>query len=80
MSEFANCLNMSGGSAESVEDFLDTSAFLHRDDSELILLINPDKERFSIVVENTSSRWPVSVKIASCEVLVTFLEKEMVSN
>jgi len=55
MSEFANGLNMFGGSAESVKDFLDTSSLLHGDDSELILFVDPDEETLGIVMENTSS-------------------------
>ena len=63
--ELADGLDVSGGSAESVEDFEDTSSWLHRDDSELILFVDPDEESLGVVVEDTSSGWPVSVKVAS---------------
>jgi len=43
------------GSAESVEDLLDSGSLLHGDDSELILFIYPDKERFSFIVEDTTT-------------------------
>ncbi len=62
--ELADGLDVSGSSAESVEDFEDTSSWLHRDDSELILFVDPDEESLGVVVEDTSSGWPVSVKVA----------------
>jgi len=65
MRELADGFNMSAGSAESVEDSEDIGSLLHRDDSELIFLINPNVEGFFIVMENTSTGWPVSVKVAS---------------
>ena len=65
--ELADGLDVSGGSAESVEDLEDTSSLLHGDDSELILLIDPDEESLGVVVEDTSSGWPVSVKVASSQ-------------
>ena len=63
--ELADGFNVSGSSAESVEDLEDTSSLLHGDDSELILLIDPDEESLGVVVEDTSARWPVSVEVAS---------------
>ena len=69
--ELNNRFNMSGGSAESLEDGCDISAWLHGNNSQLILLIDPDEESLAIVVENTSTRWPVSVETARLEELVT---------
>jgi len=80
MSKFANSLNMCGSSAESVKDFLDSCSLLHGDDSELIFFVDPDEETLCIVMENTSTWWPISIKVTSSEILVTFLEKEMVSD
>ena len=48
-------LEVLNSSAESVEDFDDTSVLLHGDDSELILLVNPDQEGLVVVVKDTSS-------------------------
>jgi hypothetical protein len=62
--ELADGLDVGGSSAESVENFEDTSSWLHGDDSELILLIDPDEESLGVVVEDTSAGWPVSVKVA----------------
>jgi hypothetical protein len=80
VTELGNLLNNGGGSAESIEDLFDTSSFLHRDDSELIFFINPNEERFSGIVEDTSTRWPVSVQVASFEEAISFLEQEVVSD
>jgi hypothetical protein len=38
----------------------------------LIFFINPNEERFSIIMEDTSTRWPVSVQVASFEESVSF--------
>jgi hypothetical protein len=62
--ELSDLLNGGGSSAESVEDFTDTSSFLHGDDSELIFFINPNEESLGLVVEDTSTGWPVSVQVA----------------
>lgn len=53
--EFADSFNVLGGSAESVEDLGDSGTWLHGNDSELILLVDPDEESLGVVVENTSS-------------------------
>jgi len=59
------------GSAESLEDSSNVSSLLHGDNSQLVLLVDPDQESLGVVVENTSSRWPVSVEIASLQESVT---------
>jgi hypothetical protein len=80
MSEFSNLGNSSACSAESIENFGNTSTLLHGNNSELIFFIDPDEERFGIVVEDTSSFWPVSVEVACSQESVSLLEKEMVIN
>jgi len=76
--EFANSLNMSGTSAESLENGCDVGIILHGDDSQLILLINPDKESLGSIVENTSSIWPVSIEVASGKESISLFEEEMI--
>jgi hypothetical protein len=44
---------------------MEICTLLHRDDSQLIFFIDPYKESLVIVVENSSSFWPVSVQTAS---------------
>lgn len=65
--ELTDGLDVSSGSAESVEHLEDTSSLLHGDDSELILLIDPDEESLGVVVEDSSAGWPVSVEVASSQ-------------
>ena len=69
--ELGNLLDTGSGTAESLEDLTDVSSLLHGDDSELILLVDPDKESLGIVVEDSSARWPVTVKSAGLEVFVS---------
>jgi hypothetical protein len=64
VSELGNLLNGVGSSAESIEDFMKVCTLLHRDDSELILLVDPDKESLGIVVVDTSALWPFTVETA----------------
>ena len=69
--ELGLLLDGSAGSAESVEDSLDVGTVLHRDDSKLILLVDPDDESLGVVVEDTSARRPVSVEVASLKESIT---------
>jgi len=78
--ELGVLLDVSAGAGESVEDGVDVSTWLHRDDSELILLIDPDQESLGIIMENTSSLRPVSIKVACLKESISFFEKEMVIN
>jgi hypothetical protein len=65
MSELGYSFDVVGSVGKSSEDFSDSRSLLHGDDSELVLFVDPDEESFGIIVENTSSRWPVSVESAS---------------
>jgi len=78
VSELASLLDLVDGSAESVEDLTDVSSILHGDDSELILLVHPDEESLGIVMEDTSSRWPVTVESASLKESVSNHEEEVI--
>jgi hypothetical protein len=78
--ELAYGLDVSGSSTKSVENLEDASSWLHGDDSELILLIDPDEESLGIVMEDTSACWPVSVEVACLQESVSLLEEEMVIN
>jgi len=53
--ELGNLLNGGGSSAKSIEDLLNASSWLHGDNSELILFVNPHKEGLSIIVEDASA-------------------------
>ena len=73
-------LNDVGGISESLEDSLDIRALLHGNDSELILLINPDEESLGGVVEDTSSFWPFSLETSRFKIFVSTLEKEVIGD
>jgi hypothetical protein len=79
VSELSLLLNARNTSGESLEDFSDVGAGLHRNDSELILLIDPHKESLVVVVEDTSCLRPVSLEESRLEILVITLEEEVVS-
>jgi len=68
------------GLGKSGEDLLDVRSSLHGDDSKLILFVDPDKESLGVVVVNTSSLWPLSLKTSRLEIFITTLEEEMIGN
>lgn len=71
-------LNQFLGSGQSVEDGSDITTGLHRDDSELILFVDPDEEGLVVIVEDTSCSWPVSVQSAGLQESVSLLEQEVI--
>ena len=71
MSELSDFLNGSSCTRKAVENGCNVSTRLHRDNSQLIFFVNPNKEGLVIVVENSSARWPVTVKSASFKETVT---------
>ena len=64
VSELGSSLDSGSGTAEALEDGTDVGTLLHGDDTELILLINPDEEGLGVVVEDTSALGPVAVETA----------------
>jgi len=65
-------------SGQPLEDSLDVTALLHGDDSELILLVDPDQEGLGVVVENATALGPVALHTGHLQVGVTGHEEEMV--
>jgi len=65
-------------SGQSLEDTLDVTALLHGDDTELILLVDPDQEGLGGVVEDTTALGPVTLHTSDLQVGVTRHEEEMV--
>jgi hypothetical protein len=65
--ELGNLLDVSAGAGKSVEDSVEVSTWLHRDDTELILFVNPDEEGLGIIVEDTSAFGPFTVETASLQ-------------
>jgi len=78
--ELCLLLDLVGSIGESLEDSLDVGSLLHRNNSKLILLIDPDKESLVVIVEDTSSFWPISLKSSRLEIFITTLEEEMISD
>jgi hypothetical protein len=78
--ELGDGLNLGGGDRKALEDLTDVRSLLHRDDSELIFLVDPDQESLIVIVEDTTGLGPFSLQTAGLEVLVATLEQEVISN
>lgn len=65
---------------QASEHLADVGSLLHRDDSELVFFIYPDKEGLVDVVEDASVLRPFAVEAAGVKEAVSFLEQEMVSD
>jgi len=63
---------------QPLEDTLDITALLHGDDTSLILLIDPDQEGLSLVVEDATALGPVTLHTSNLQVGVTRHEEEVV--
>jgi len=68
----------SNTTGKTLEDTLDVTTLLHGDDTELILLVDPDKEGLVGVVEDTAALGPVALHTSDLQVGVTRHEEEMV--
>jgi len=65
-------------SGETLEDSLDITSLLHGDNTELILLVDPDQEGLVGVVEDTTALGPVTLHTSDLQVGVTRHEEEVV--
>lgn len=63
---------------ETLEDTLDITALLHGDDTELILLVDPDKEGLVLVVEDTTAFGPVALHTGNLQVGISRHEEEVI--
>jgi len=61
MGESSNFLDMTTSSGKSIKNSLKIGTILHGNDSKLIFLIDPNKERLVLIMEDTSSVRPVSI-------------------
>merc|ERR1712242_413113 len=66
--------------SKPLKDSLYITTLLHRNDSELILLIDPDKESLGSIVEDTSALRPVSLHTSNSQVSVSRDKEEVVIN
>jgi len=67
-------------SAEPFKDTLDITTHLHGDDAKLILFIDPDKEGFGIIMEDTSALWPVTFHSSHSEITIARHKEEVIIN
>merc|ERR1712012_1352605 len=65
---------------QSAEHFPDISTLLHRDNTELVLLVDPDEEGLLGVVEDTTTLGPVTLHTSNSKVPVARDEEEVVVN
>ena len=63
---------------QSFEYTSDISTLLHGNDSKLILFIDPDKECFGCVVEDTTALWPVTLHTSYLQVWISRHEEEVI--
>jgi len=63
---------------QPLEDTLDITTLLHGDDTGLILLIDPDQEGLSLIVEDATALGPVTLHTSNLQVGVTRHEEEVV--
>lgn len=80
MSELGYAFDSSSSTAEAVEDIENIGAWLHRDDAELILFVNPDEESLIVVVEDATTAWPVTVETTCFEEAVSLLKQKVIIN
>ena len=76
--EFSNLLNFGLSINKSLEYLFDVGSWLHGNNSELILFVDPDEEGLVIIVVDTSVLRPVSVETASIKESISLFEKEVV--
>jgi len=65
---------------QSLKDSSDISSHLHRNDTELIFFIDPDKEGLLVIVEDTTALRPVSFHTSNSQVSITRHKEEVVIN
>ena len=71
-------LNLGSSTTQPLKHFTNVTAFLHGDNPEFILLVDPDEECLSVVVEYATSFRPVSEQAISFEEPVIRFEQEMI--
>ena len=64
--------------SKTLKDGQDVTAVLHGDDTELILLIDPDEEGLGIVVEDTTTLGPVTLHTGNLQVGISGHEQEVI--
>lgn len=73
-----NFLDFSAGAGKTREDGSDVGTRLHRDNTELVLFVNPHKEGLFDIVVNSTTLGPVAVQAASLKEAISLLEQEVI--
>lgn len=76
--ELGHLLDLSGRVRQPLEDRLDVRTLLHGDDAQLVLFVDPHKERLLIVVVDAATIGPITVEAGGLKETVAFLEQEVV--
>jgi len=63
---------------QSLKDALDVTTLLHGDDTELILLVDPDKEGLGLIVEDATALGPVALHASHLQVGIARHEEEVI--
>jgi hypothetical protein len=63
---------------QSVLNWHDVRALLHRDDPQVVFFADPHQEGLRLVVKDASALWPVSIESPRFLIFVAFLEQKMV--
>ena len=71
MGELGNLLDGGCSSGKTLEHSTNVSTRLHGNDTELILLVDPDEESLGVVVEDATAGGPVAVETAGLEEAIT---------
>jgi len=78
LSWFDRVTNSSDSTCKTCKHPLDVSSFLHGDDPQLVLFIDPHQEGLFCVVEDTTSLRPVAFHSSCLQVFVSTHEEEMI--
>jgi hypothetical protein len=78
VSKLSFLLDFSSSPGKSAENCSDVSAWLHGDNTKLILFVDPGEESLCIIVENASAFGPVTVKAAGFKETVALFEQEVI--
>jgi hypothetical protein len=73
----SDSLNATG---KALKDGKDIATILHGNDTELIFLIDPDKEGLGIIVEDTTTLRPITLHTSNLQIWVSRHEEEVVIN
>jgi len=75
-----NITDSSNAAGKALKDTLDITTLLHGDDTELIFLIDPQKEGLGGIVEDSTALGPVTLHAGNGEVGISGNEEEMIIN